>query len=418
MMASLAVVALAGVALPGGPLDEQQAVALALQNSPQLRWHDHAVDEAVALTQASLAWSNPLLHVSGLRFDRVVEPALDRRAYGEHPFDHTTVALRWSPPGLGERAARRAEGEAREVEARMQLAISRRDTIAWVRKLHAEILGEDAQIALLRDAVEQCERLRALIQRRLELQAATLLDQSLTEVDYLEARTQLVELEVRRRAHYDELLIQLGLPPGTVLTLAPTPVTCGAPGNGDRLAARAREVDPRRRALAAERSAVDAEGRRLRLELVPWFDYVQVGYGAAGSDHPGFVAFQFQLTLPLLDWKRPRQRALGARAQALDDHMQADERALTELVVRSAAAQAEQAALVERYREAARVVEQGVADLHKALAQAGPTNLLEILQLQTRLLLTQRASLRAQLDCKLEQIELDRLTGAAAEGTP
>jgi outer membrane protein TolC len=294
----------------------------------------------------------------------------------------------------------------------MELAIARRDTTALVRKLHAQILSYDAQIALIRDVLEQRNRLRQLVKSRLELQAATLLDQSLTEVDYLDARTQLAELEAKRRAAHDELLIHLGLPAEASITLAASPESCAAPDEVTALAERARAANPRLRLLHAQQGAVDAERRRRWLDLVPWLDYVQVAYGLAGDNNPSYIAFQLQLTLPILDWKRPHRRALYARGQALAERIQADNRALTNLVVRTRALQAEQAALVSRYRDAAQVVEQGVANLRRALEQKGPTSLLEIVQLQARLLATQRSYLRAQLECKLQQIELDRITSS------
>lgn len=399
----------------GQGLTEAQAVELALQNSPQLQAHGHAVDEAAALTEASLAWNNPLLRISGARSDQLLEPALQGRSYGDHPFFHASIGLRWSPPGLGERALRRADGLARETEARMQLAAARRDTVALVRTLHAQILDDDRQLALLRDVVEQREQLRALIGQRLALQSATLLDQSLTEVEYLDARSQLAELELRRRAAFDQLRIQLGLPTGASITLAPSADTCGTPEDVAGTTAKARRVDPQVPVLEMQLGAVDVERRRRRLQLLPWFDYLQVGYGFAGDQRSGFVALQLQLTLPVLDWKGPHRRALQARAQGLAARLQAEDRAVAEGVLRATAMQAEQSALVERYRAAATVAERGLADLRKALAQSGPATLAEVVQLHTRVLVMQRASLRAQLQCKLQQIELDRLTSTGLE---
>jgi outer membrane protein TolC len=350
-----------------------------------------------------------------MRYDQLIDPAIDRRSYGDHPFYHTSIGLRWSPPGLGERSARRAEGHAKEADARMELAISQRDTAALVRKLHAQILSFDAQAALVKDVLEQRDRLRQLIKSRLEQQAATLLDQSLTEVDYLDARTQLTEIEAKRRASYDELLLQLGLSAGTQVELAPSSEGCVAPDDPTKLAEQAHMSNPRLRVLGAQLDAVSAERRRRWLELVPWLDYVQVAYGMAGDNNPSYVAFQLQLVLPILDWKGPHRRALSAREQGLAERIQADNRVLSDLVLRTTALQAEQAALVDRYHEAATVVERGVANLRKALEQNGQTNLLEIVQLQARLLTTQRSYLRAQLECKLQRIELDRITSPSLD---
>jgi len=404
---------LAAVPANTSSLTEEQAVEQALQNSPQVRYRGHTVEEAEAQTEAGLAWNNPFLRFSGLRYDQLIDPAIDRRSYPDYPLYHSSMALRWSPPGLGERGARRAQGQANEADARMELAIARRDITALVRKLHAQIVNYDTQLALGRDVIEQRSKLRDLIKSRLEQHAATLLDESLSEIDYLDAKTQLSELEVQRRAAYDELLLQLGLPAGSAVTLAASSQdTCVAPGDTAALVERARAANPRLRLLHAQQNAVNAEMTRRWLDLVPWFDYLQVGYGFAGDNHAGYVAFQLQLTLPILDWKRPHRRALNAREAALEERIQADNRVLSDQVVRTAAALTEQATLIERYREAASVVEGGLAHLRQAVERGIVTNLFEVVQLQGRLLATQRSYLRAQLECKLQQVELERLTSS------
>jgi outer membrane protein TolC len=416
MSVALALAVVVANAAPTLSLTEEQAVALALRESPQVKSRRDFLEESEAQTEASLAWNNPLVRATGLRYDELIEPGLGDRSYGRHPLYHASVGMRWSPPGLGERSAVRAAGLAHEADARMELAVVRRDTVALVRRLHAEILSDDAELTLDRDVAEQRAKLRALVKSRLERQAATMLDQSLSEVDYLDAQAQLAELEVRRRAAYDELRIQLGLPSDQAITLVPSDDEgCSAPESAVRLAERARAANPRLRLLNAELGAADAERRRRWMELIPWFDYLQVSYGFAGDNNPGYVAFQLQLTLPLLDWKRPHRRALAARKNGLLERIVADDRALTSLVLRTAAAQAEHAALVERYREAAAVVDEGLSRLRKAVADGLVTNLFEVVQLQTRLLATKRSYLRARLGCKLQRIELDRLTSSGVE---
>ena len=411
MTPAMALVVLATAAAPTtAPITEADAVALALHNSPQVKFRSHFIDEARALTEVALRWNNPLLRFSGLRYDRLVEPPLRGEAYDDHPLYHSSIALRWSPPELGQRRARAAEGLSGEAEARMDLALARRDTTALVRKLHAEILSYDAQLALGRDVIEQRQKLRTLVQSRLEQHAATLLDQSLSDVDYLDAMTELARLEVRRRAAYDELLIQLGLPAGASITLAPSGQTCTAVSDPETLASQAQKANPRLQLYRAQLYATEANHRQKSLALFPWFDYFQVGYGFSGNNNPSYVAFQAQLILPLLDWKRADRRALTARHEGLVERIHADERELTDLVLRTTAAQAEQVALVQRYRDAASVVESGLLHLRQAMAQGQITNLFEIVQVQTRLLATQRSYLRAELDCKLYQIELERVT--------
>jgi outer membrane protein TolC len=413
---ALALLVVAGAVAGSAPLTEADAVALALQNSPQLKARGHFVDEAKAQTEADLSWDNPKLRVGGMRYDELIDPAIDGRSYGSHPFYHTSVALRWSPPGLGERGARRAEGLANEAEANMDLVIARRNTAALVRRLHAEIMNYDAQFVLESEVISQRAKLRALVKSRIEQQAATMLDQSLTEVDYLDARTELAELNVRRRVAYDELLIQLGLPAdATVQLVGSTQEACTVPEEAAKVFERAHASNPRLRLLEAQDRAADAERTQRRLELVPWIDYLQVSYGLAGDKNPSYIAFQFQLTLPIFDWKGPHRRALHARQEGLAERVRAEERMLFDSVLRVTAEQAQQAALVERYSEAASVVEGGLAHLREALEKGQITNLFEVVQLQTRLLATKKSHLRAHLECKLQKIELDRITSTGLE---
>jgi outer membrane protein TolC len=414
--AALALVVIAGAATGSAPLTAADAVAIALQNSPQLKARGHFVDEAKARTDVGLSWNNPSLRVGGMRYDELIEPAIDRRSYGTHPFYHTSVALRWSPPGLGERSARRAEGLANEADANMELTIARRTTAALVRRLHAQITNYDAQLALEREVIAQRVKLRALVKSRLEQQSATLLEQSLTEVDYLDAQTELAEIEVRRRVAYNELLIQLGLPANTTLQLVEsTQDTCAAPEDAAKLFDRAHASNPRLHLIEAQDRAVDAELTQRRLQLIPWVDYLQVSYGLAGDNNPSYIAFQFQLTLPIFDWKRPHRRALLAHQEGLAEKLHAEDRMLSDMVLRATAAQTQQAALVERYHEAASIVEGGLTHLREALEKGQITNLFDVVQLQARLLATKRSYLRARLECKLQQIELDRITNTGLE---
>jgi outer membrane protein TolC len=410
----LTLLLVAAAPLPKATLTEDQAVERALKNSPQIRFRSHFVDEAKALTDVGLRWNNPLLRISGVRYDQVVDPAIDQRSYSEHPFYHTSIGIRWSPPELGQRRERRAEGHAREAEANMDLVMARRDTTALVRTLHAQIVSYDAQLALGKDVIEQRAKLRTLVKGRLEQHAATLLDQSLSDVDYLDALTQLTEVEVRRQAANDQLLVQLGLPPGTSISLVPSEKDpCTTPADTATLAEKAKTTNPHLRLYQAQLDYTDAARRKSWLALIPWFDYFQVSYGMAGDKVPSYVAFQLQLTLPILDWKRADRRALFAKHEGLLERIHADERALSDLILRTVAAQAEQAALVKRYKDAASVVEEGLKHIRRALELGQITNLFEVVQLQSRLLNTQRSHMRAQLECKLQQIELERLTSEA-----
>jgi len=409
---SALLVLVATPALPS-PLTEDQAVELALKQSPQVRFRSHFVEEARARTDADLRWNNPQLRLEDLRYGQLLEPAIDRRTYGDHPLVHAEVALRWKPPELGERSSLRAEGRAREADKQMDLEETRRETVAFVRRLHAEILVYDAQIALGKATVEQTQKLSALVKAKREQHAATLLDQSLADVEHLDATNHLAEAEVRRRAAYHQLLAQLGLPAGTEMTLAPSEKDpCAPPAETAAMIERAHATNPRLGLYRAELAYADAARRKSWLDLIPWFDFVQVSYGFAGDNAPSYISLNLALTLPIVDWKGADRRAFAARREGFLEQIKADERSLSDLVIQVAAEQAEQAALVKRYQESIAVMEEGVKRFQGSLEQGHATDLFEAVKLQTRLRTTQRYYLRARLECKLQQIELDRITSS------
>ena len=392
---------------------EVQAVERALVHSPLLEAKDHEADEASALTDVATRWSNPQLRISKLRYDQLVEPAVQGRTYGDHPFQKTSIGIRWNHPELGQRSTRTAEARVREVKAAAERVQARRDTVALVRTLHASVVSLDAQIDLEKSALAGRERLRDLVHKRVEQQAATHLDQSLADVDYLDVFTRLSELEMQRRQDYESLLAQLDLPPDTVVTLLrDSGDGCKQSVDSRSIEQRAERANPWADMVAQEIKATDTERSRRSWVLLPWPDYLQASYVMAGDNKPGYFTLEFGLTLPLLDWKRGERRAFAAKHSALVEELRAQNRALTDRLRRTASAQAAQALLVRRYHDSAAEIDQGLTLLRRSFESGETTNLLQIEHVQTRLFAAQRAALRAELDCKLRQIELDRLTGA------
>ena len=82
---ALAALLLAEASVPSSALTEAQAVELALKNSPQVRYRHYTVEDAEAETEAGLAWNNPMLRVGGMRYEQLIDPAIDRiETYNYH----------------------------------------------------------------------------------------------------------------------------------------------------------------------------------------------------------------------------------------------------------------------------------------------------------------------------------------------
>lgn len=399
---SVAATWLALVALAGTPLTEQGAVEAALREAPALSALEHRVEEARALEGAAAPWDNPELRVENLRSDRLLDP--DRR--GE-PLERARIGLRWDPPRLGEGPARRAAARVATAESAAERELSRRATAARARSLHATVIALDAQLAVAREEREQRERARKLLQRRVELQAATAVEQSAAELDWLEAAAAVQELEARRRHAYDDLLAVTGARAGAVVELSAEGASrCVPPAAGEVLLARAEQGAPRRELFLSELRAVDAERARTWLALVPWPTFVEVSYVLPGDRDPASWTVQLGVELPLLDWRSDERRALEARRRRVEAERRAAEAAAGREVRRALAEVEAKATLAERHREAAAVLEQALQPFERS----EDVGALQAAQLRGRLLGARRARLRAELDCTLATIELERLS--------
>jgi outer membrane protein TolC len=410
---SVALLALGLGAAP--PLTEDRAVELAVSHSPALRALASRVDEARAQVDVAGRWANPELRVQNLRSDLLLAPALKGSTYSDHPFGGAKVGLRWFPPELGLRTERRAAAELEVAQSLAQRAQAERDLTARVRGLHATLLSLEKQVELARRALEERDRLRALARRRLDRSAATALEQSSAQLDYLEAANARQELEARRGQALDELRIQLGLPEGEAVELSGEGSgACAPPADSTALLEQAARGSARLSEFPARLQAVESAHSHRILQLLPWPDYLQLSYVLPSDKTPAYLTLQFGLTLPLLDWKTADRRALGAKRVRIEEERRAEVMELERRVRRAAAEQAEQAELRVRLREAESILEGSLQQARRALEAGETTDLAQVSRLETRALAARRASLRAELECRLRQIELERLAGSGA----
>lgn len=395
----------------GMTFTEAQVIERALKESPRLKAREYQVEESQALTEVARRWNNPQLRISGLRYDRLLDPAMDRRTYGDHPFEKASIGLRWSPTELGQRDSRVAEARVEEATARAEREQTRRDMIALVRDLFAEVVNLERQRTLAQSIVDQRAKWRDLIRSRVHNQAATRFDQSLMEVEHMNAMASLDEIEIRYQRSYDALLMHMGLPAGEKITFIGEGSHRCKPGKAIKDLLRKAETDnPLTEIAEAEIRAADAEHHRQWLSLIPWTDYLQLSYVLAGDTDPGYFRFQLGLSLPLFDWKSADRRASVARSRRWLEKSRAANRDLSAQIRHVAAEQQVQAKLVQRYQESAEVIEEGLAYVNRSLESGETSGMKEVLQLQSRLLTVENAALKAELDCQRGQIELDRLT--------
>jgi cobalt-zinc-cadmium efflux system outer membrane protein len=300
-----------------------------------------------------------------------------------------------------------------------EVELARRRVIARVRGLHATVLSLERQLTLARTAVGLKAELAKLAAARVEQRAATGLEESLAELDELEAKAQAVELLRKQREASAALAVELGLPSDSQLELTGAPLPCLAPGvPPSTLAERAVEDDPSMRVHQSRASALEDERGEARLALVPWFDYLQLSYVLASDSRPAYGALQLGTTLPLFNWNGHRVDLLAARGHREDEERELARRTLVKDIESTVAAIGEHAELLERYHSVEpKLLTQSRAQLDQALA-AGAYSLSQVAQAQGRSLAAQRAGLKAELECQLLVVELDRLIGSKMGGTP
>lgn len=392
-------------------LSIERAVELAVEHSPELRALAFQVAEEDALVDDALRMRNPQLRIADLRSDRLVSPAIDGRPYSSHPFEDLELGLRWSPPNLGSWAARRARAERRVDQAEAELARVRREIVARVRSLHAEVVAIDRQLELAETALELSDQLKQLTRRRLESQAATVLDQSLTDLDYLDALTDREGLESERREVYHELVGLVGGGQQEFSIVADGQIGCGFPSEpAEFLVKTAIDRHPQLAALRARIEEVESAISETRLELVPWIDFMQLSYVLGGASDPDAVRLRFGVTLPLLDWNRAEIAGLRARRNRVDAELDAYRERVTNQVRHTYQELIGSAELHRRFEAEADLVAASMTQLRRAL-EVGETDLLQMALVQSRTLRARRAGMRAFLRCQQSAIELWRLVG-------
>jgi outer membrane protein TolC len=417
-MSAHAAVFLAAVLCAEPALTESRAVELALANSPALKALSSRIDEAQAEVDVAGRWNNPQLRFQNLRSDLLVSPAISGATYADNPFERMRVGLRWSPPELGLQKERRSAAQLEVAEAKALRAQGERDLAARVRSLHATALSLEQQLGLAQSGLAQRDQLRQLARHRVAQSAGTSLDLSLAEIDYLDAVTAREELEIRWRQALEDLRSQIGFSPEMALELSGAGARgCEAPPDSAALLERAMRNNPHLATLQPRLGAIDAERGRKWLQLVPYPDYLQLSYVLASDNTPSYFTLQFGLTLPLFNLKSADRRALAAKRERVEQEQRAEIVELERKVHRAAAEQAEQVAMAKRFRESSSILDEGLGQARRAFEAGQISNLAQVAQLETRALSTRRALLRSELECRLRQIELERLVGPEAEKT-
>lgn len=414
-------------AVASEPLTADQAAALALARSPALEVLQDQLVEDQVLVRTANEIANPTLRVAS-ESSELFFPAIEGRPYSADPVRNTNVALRWSPPNLSAWPTRQARAERHVDQSQAQLQQAQRDLVARVRTLHTTLLNIEQELALEATGLELRDKQRTLITRRLENQAATGLDRNLAELDYSETVLDLQELQSSQRQSYGTLLALLGVSADTQYVLvAGSNDGCTLPRQAlPELFAQAHAHNPAFASIQAEIDEVDADIARAYFELIPWFDYVQLGVALGESDtrfafgtadnKNAALRFGLGIRFPLFNWNQDEIAVLKARRQKLEAQRRATAYDIENRVQRVVEELRGRVFLLQRHGAADQsVVDDSLRQINRAL-DLGEADPVQMALLQSRTLAARRAYLRASLRCQESVIELERLTGDTLNG--
>lgn len=388
-------------------LSSDEAVAVALFLNPGLRAFRKERGVAEGEVVAAGVLSNAELEVTWLSIENFT------KSLATSGFD---VSLRWSPPRPGERAARRAQAEARLANVRAQIADEEWRLAADVRKAHAALWGAEERRRLADTVLALQERVRRFLRDKRALGDASRLEANLVELEYTEAlrdRETIVADEERTR---QELNRALGLPPLSVASLQ----------TRDGFAYRPLRLSPalletvmvdRRPDLKAAEEEYEQSQQALRLahiQRIPWlrFGPSYERDGAPGEGSINKLGFGVGIDIPLANLNRGELLRLEAERDKLRETFAAKVHAARAEVGEALRAIRTQERLVRLFEDVMRPALDENAQLTDAALELGDVNVLQFVTAQSKVLKGRREGIEARLGYWQAVFELERALGS------
>ncbi|MCP4503713.1 MAG: TolC family protein [Deltaproteobacteria bacterium] len=392
-------------------LSPDDAVALALAENVEHKALLIRASEEQVRASKWIQLENPELRLGDFRSDRLINPLIDGSGW-DNPLEDTRFGLRWKPPPLRWLGAEQKARNFRSKRFQADVLDGEQLLEKRVRILHAELQNLKRRVALADDAVKLASRVRNMIQRRIKANAATRLDEALSNLDYLDEVADRERLESRYRSQLSSLREMLALPLSTNISLvSPRQSMCGPVIVEDHMLQDVSDVHPRVSALDASIREVDANLFSTYLAFSPWFDFFQLAYVPGGRNDPASLRFRLSVALPLFDQERDKAAMLRARRHRLVAVRNATQHGIRSKLHQSLEELHSQVEMMRIYEEnAANVLATSEAILELALAGKNG-DLLEVALVKNRVLRARRGEMRVFLACEKAAIEVQVLSG-------
>ena len=393
-------------------LTPDDAVRAALEHNNGLRAAELRVDEERPEARLLPTVKNPSLRVGHNAAEGVLFGARTKGGIAYGPLDDGYIALQVKLPAPSELGPRQLIGSALVAEQEGEREAVKRELTAEVRLLHAKLIVLAAERELDGEAIELTKRLHAVTTSRMNEGAATLLDESLSALDELDAVADRAEIDSEERTSRHRFAALTGLGDVRFELVPPAQPLCAVQQTRiDQLVPRAVERSPKMQILAAQESAAAHETTRTAISLVPWVTDVQVAFINEPLDARDSMRIRADIELPLFDFHLHDFDKLAARRARLQAERRSEEDQIAAAVRRAVEELEGQRAVIDLYAKATDGIIDHSLDVIARALDAGQVDVRAVAALQARSLKAKRKQLRARLSCEEAAVEIMRLTG-------
>jgi outer membrane protein, heavy metal efflux system len=408
LLAIAAAVPAADVNLADG-ISPDEAVALALTRSPQIQALRKGRSAAELGVPAAKVLPDPEIRTGRVDF---VDDA------GGLWSQNYNLALRWSPPRLGERNLKGSTALGKVSEVTGEIAVAEQRLAAEVRLLHMKIVFLDEQIKLADAAVKLREQMVEFLDAQVEAGVKNILDQNMADLSLADARSVPAAYRLERRVALNRLAAELGLARSGDLKLQVEGDPLGypsAPLDSAALVASALARRPEFAVFAARCAQADAGLDLASKERYPWLSFVQLSRDFGGSTRSNTWGLRFGIDLPIFKWSGATVGAPAAEAEQCRMEIEAARSGITVQVEESVERLRSSASDLDYYRQSVQPLSQRAVDLTQQAVEAGQADLLQRLTAEARSLSHQQTFLAKLLDYRTLEIELDQALGRAVQ---
>jgi outer membrane protein TolC len=387
----------------------REAVALALERSHEIQVLRKGRSAAEFGVSAARVLPDPELRTGRVDF------VDDAGGLGSQNYN---LALRWSPPRLGERSLKGSSALGKVAEVAGEISAAEQKLAAEVRLLHMKIVFLDEQIKLADASVRLREQMVEFLGTQVETGVKNILDQNVAELSLADSRSVSAAYRLEKRVAMNRLAADLGLARSGDLKLQVEDDPLGlpaAPIDSAALDATAMARRPEFAVLGARCAQTDAALDLAKKERYPWLSFVQLSRDFGGPTRSNTWGLRLGIDLPIFKWGGATVDAPAAEAEQCRLEIEAARSEITRQVEESAERLRSAASDLEYYRQSVQPLSERAVELTRHAVEAGQADLLQRLTAEARSLGHQQTYLAKLLDYRTLEIELDQALGRAIQ---